>query len=65
MGDKSNSLREFLWCDHAPVGVPTLKDGVAHLVILPERSVHLVVEQGKIKILCHPCFCVATQVRLF
>jgi len=62
--DKGKNLKEFVWCDHAPVGFPTLTAGVAHLAILPERAVHIVVEEGKVKILCHSCFVAATQIRI-
>jgi len=62
--DKLESLREILWCDHAGVMIQSATTGSTHVALLGKRAVHIVVEQQKVKILCHSCFVDAMQERL-
>jgi hypothetical protein len=61
--DNLRELREFLWCDHAPVTIQSVTGTYAHVALSSPKGLHLVVEDGKVKILCHACFCGAMQVR--
>lgn len=62
--DKLSELREFLWCDHVGVSIQSVFKEYSHVSLLSPRAVHIVVEQGKVKVLCHSCFCTAMQTRL-
>jgi len=61
--DNLRELREFLWCDHASVTIQSVTPEYAHVGLITTKAVHLVIEQGKVKILCHACFCNAMQLR--
>ena len=61
--DNLHELREFLWCDHASVTIQSASKEYTHVALSTTKAVHLVIEGGKVKILCHNCFCLAMQVR--
>ncbi len=61
--DNVKQLREFLWCNHAPVSVQSVTKDYAHVSMLTDKAIHIVIEENKVKILCHSCFCDAMQKR--
>lgn len=61
--DKFETLRQMVWCDHAGVTIQSATKGTTHVGLLGGKAVHVVIEEGKVKILCHQCFCDAMQLR--
>lgn len=63
--DNLNGLREIKWCDHAGVSLNSAFTGRAHVSVMHHKAVHIVVEDGIVKIICHSCFVHAMQVGLY
>lgn len=61
--DNLKQLRELLWCDHSGVALQAMTEGYTHVAVYNLLAVHIVVEQGKVKILCHACYILAMKVR--
>jgi len=54
-------LTEVLWCNHVPVAAGNIRTESHHIVIYHNKPTHLVIEMGKLKILCESCFMKASQ----
>lgn len=50
--EEKTPIREALWCDHAAVR-PQVDP---RAVIIESPGVYVIVEEGKVKILCKTCF---------
>jgi hypothetical protein len=61
--DNLRELKEFVWCDHSPVSIKGFTGEYTHVALMTSKAVHIVCEQGKVKILCHSCFVDAMKVR--
>ena len=63
-GDSVDNLTAIVWCDHlAVVPQPMILTNVRHAWL--KKPCYLVVEDGKIKLLCSSCWCKAVQTHLF
>ena len=61
MGDSVDKLREILWCNHCSViPGPLFTANQPHVFI--QQPVYLVVEEGKIKLLCDNCWRIAVSL---
>jgi len=59
--DKGDNLEVIVWCDHVPVSKNPLFSTTPNVVVSTGRSVYLVVEESKVKLLCWNCVLKATR----
>lgn len=62
--DNLQTLREMLWCDHVKLIFQDGSPYSTHVALLSKQDVHIIIESGKVKLLCHECFVTAMKVRL-
>jgi hypothetical protein len=60
-GDK----KEFVWCDHVAAKGYRVDSRYPAILRISSRGVNLIVEEGKIKVLCDTCLMKALQVPLY
>ena len=59
-GDNSEKLKEIIWCEHLVVVCsPLIGSQVPH-IFLRGAPVYLVVEENVVKLICPPCWLLAT-----
>jgi len=58
-----HELKQFVWCNHAVLVIQSHTPEYTHANLITTKAVHLIMEQSKLKILCHTCFVAAQQLR--
>lgn len=61
--DRVDNFNQIKWCDHVDVTCDYLKAGVPTALILSPVT-YMIVEDGKIKLLCGSCLRTALSLRL-
>jgi len=59
-GDNLEKLREIIWCDHLGVVCSPLIGSETPHIFLHDGPVYLVVEENVVKLICPPCWLLAT-----
>lgn len=64
-GDMRAWVSEIVWCDHVVVHQLWYAQQQNHVFTIKNRDIKLVVEEGKIKLVCETCFMKGCQVQSF
>lgn len=57
-----DNFREFVWCQHVRALGRVVNNSLPGILQVDTPGVHLVTEEGKIKVLCAPCLLKALQM---
>lgn len=58
--DNSEKLKEIIWCEHLEVVRNPLRGSQVPHVFLRGAPVYLIVEENVVKLICPPCWLLAT-----
>ena len=62
--DNLRQLKEFLWCDHVGLSIQSYGPVTMHAALVSKAAVHIVLEDGKIKVICHGCWVANQQLTI-
>lgn len=60
----TGDIREAVWCDHVTAFGQWIH-GTRPAIVVTTPRIHIIIEEGKVKLLCPQCFLKAVQLPLY